>query len=133
MTLSLHLHKFWLMTKSRRIKTAQSINYVSQNRTGLRLLPFFIERGHSRSLFLYFHLVKKVNNKLLPFYEIADDWIRTQVLWGRKQRHCELQHNPSIFNIFFERVLFFTPVRAPSPFLRANGIMKNNLLHICFK
>ena len=47
----------------------------------------------SRPLFLYFCLFDKhitMNNCSI---KVADDWIRTQVLWYRKRPRCQMCHN----------------------------------------
>ena len=49
--------------------------------------------GHSRPLFLYFHLFNTVYLIQLIVNKIGDGWIETTDLWGGKQLLCQLSHN----------------------------------------
>ena len=49
--------------------------------------------GHSWSLFLYFRLFYKQLTANKCSIKVADDWIRTWVLWYWKQPLCQLRHN----------------------------------------
>ena len=62
-----------------------------------RSLTNVLKMGHSRPLFLYFCLFYNqlaVNN--CPI-KVADDWIRTRVLWYLKRPCCPLCHNEGFF------------------------------------
>ena len=54
---------------------------------------FFLKIGHSRPLFLYFRLFYKQLTVNKCSIKVADDWIRTRVLWYRKRPLCQLRHN----------------------------------------
>ena len=54
---------------------------------------FFLKMGHSRPLFFYFRLFYKQLTVNKCSIKVADDWIRTQVLWCRKRPLCQLRHN----------------------------------------
>ena len=49
--------------------------------------------GHSRPLFLYFHLFYKQLTVNKCSIKVVDDWIRTRVLWYQKLPLCQLRHN----------------------------------------
>ena len=49
--------------------------------------------GHSRPLFLYFHLFNTVDSKQMFNLNFADDWIRNAALWCCKQLLYQLIHN----------------------------------------
>ena len=49
--------------------------------------------GHSRPLFLYFRLFYKQLTVNKGSIKVADDWIRTRVLWYWKRPLCQLRHN----------------------------------------
>ena len=49
--------------------------------------------GHSRPYFLYFGLFYKQLTVNKCSIKVANDWIRTRVLWYRKQLLCQLRHN----------------------------------------
>ena len=53
----------------------------------------FFKMGHSRPLFLYFRLFYKQLTVNKCSIKVADDWIRTRVLWYRKRPLCQLRHN----------------------------------------
>ena len=53
----------------------------------------FLKIGHSRPLFLYFCLFYKQLTVNKCSIKVADDWIRTQVLWYQKRPLCQLRHN----------------------------------------
>ena len=57
------------------------------------LCKFCLKMGHSRPLFLYFRLFYKQLTVNKCSIKVADDWIRTRVLWYRKQPLCQLRHN----------------------------------------
>ena len=54
---------------------------------------FVIKMGHSRPLFLYFRLFYKQLTVHKCSIKVADDWIRTRVLWYWKRPLCQLRHN----------------------------------------
>ena len=57
-------------------------------------LIWFLKRmGHSGPLFLYFRLFYKQLTVNKCSIKVADDWIRTRVLWYRKRPLCQLCHN----------------------------------------
>ena len=61
-----------------------------------RIFPMnhlFLKMGHSRPLFLYFCLFYKQLTVNKCSIKVADDWIRTWVLWYRKRPLCQLRHN----------------------------------------
>ena len=49
--------------------------------------------GHSRPLFFYFRLFYKQLTVNKCSIKVADDWIRTRVLWCCKRPLCQLRHN----------------------------------------
>ena len=49
--------------------------------------------GHLRPFFLYFRLFYKQLTVNKCSIKVADDWIRTRVLWDCKQPLCQLRHN----------------------------------------
>ena len=49
--------------------------------------------GHSRPLFLYFRLFYKQLTVNKCSIKVADDWIRTRILWYWKRPLCQLRHN----------------------------------------
>ena len=53
----------------------------------------FLKMGHSRPLFLYFRLFYKQLTVNKCSIKVADDWIRTRVLWYWKRPLCQLRHN----------------------------------------
>ena len=70
---------------------------------------FFLKMGHSSPLFFYFSLFYKQLTENKCSIKVADDWIRTRVLWCRKRPLCQLRHNhltlSSIFLLFFFKSL----------------------------
>ena len=57
--------------------------------------------GHSRPLFFYFRLFYKQLTVNKCSIKVANDWIRTQVLWCRKRPLCQLRHNHFPLRSFF--------------------------------
>ena len=51
----------------------------------------FFKMGHSRPLFLYFRLFYKQLTVNKCSIKVADDWIRTWVLWYWKRPLCQLR------------------------------------------
>ena len=56
----------------------------SKAKCGSNTLAFF-KMGHSRPLFLYFHLFNTVDSKQIFNMNFADDWIRTADHWYCKR------------------------------------------------
>ena len=54
-------------------------------------VSFFLKNGHSRPLFFVFFYKQLTENNCS--IKVADDWIRTRVLWYRKRPLCQLRHN----------------------------------------
>ena len=69
---------------------------------------FFKKMGHSRPLFhLFSSFPQTVNNNCST--KVADDWIRTRVLWFRKRPLCQLHHNhcPLVsYNVFGLEIVY---------------------------
>ena len=59
----------------------------------IMLQYFFLKMGHSRPLFLYFRLSYKQLTVNKCSIKVANDWIRTRVLWYWKRPLCQLRHN----------------------------------------
>ena len=53
----------------------------------------FLKNGPFPASFLYFRLFYKQLTVNKCSIKVADDWIRTWVLWYRKQPLCQLRHN----------------------------------------
>ena len=75
------------------IKQKQSSWIQTSQTRGQPYSDTFLKIGHSRPLFsLFSSFLQTVNSKYM-FKKVADDWIRTRVLWYRKQPLCQLRHN----------------------------------------
>ena len=67
-------------------------------------LTFFLKNGpFATSFFLYFRLFYKQLTVNKCSIKVADDWIRTRVLWDCKRPLCQLRHNHfPIISIFYQ-------------------------------
>ena len=69
---------------------------LPKNGGDLGKLIVFLKNGPFPASFLYFRLFYKQLTVNKCSIKVADDWIRTLVLWYRKRPLCQLRHNHCI-------------------------------------
>ena len=64
-----------------------------KNKNQTENVPFLKNGPFAASFFLYFRLFYKQLTVNKCSIKVADDWIRTRVLWDCKRPLCQLRHN----------------------------------------
>ena len=81
------------------------------------LFDTFFKMGHSRPLFLYFHLFNTVDSKC-SINIFADDWIRTADLWNWKQLLYQLRrHHFPLIHFYVLNALYLNILARVIPVL----------------
>ena len=102
--LLLRQSKIWTKKQHRTQTHKKDLRFCAKNdgpKFQLFIQFFFKKMGHSRPFFLYFRLFYKQLTVNKCSIKVANDWIRTRVLWYRKRPLCQLRHNHCPFIQFF--------------------------------